>query len=71
MSEGAAYAHDRVAGRPANAPVRTVTHRLRAAVRKIGSHHPGLADHLAKRIKTGAFCTYTPDPYRPVEWDLG
>jgi hypothetical protein len=33
--------------------------------------HPGLADHLAARVRTGTFCSYQPDPKRPVVWDLG
>jgi len=46
----------------------TVTQRLRAAIRKIGERHPALADHLARRVKTGIFCAYSPDPTTPITW---
>jgi len=29
-----------------------------------------LDEPLARRIRTGAFCAYEPDPSRPVAWRL-
>jgi hypothetical protein len=49
----------------------TVTQRLDAVRHRIAVHHPGLADHLAARVRTGTFCAYKRDPERPVVWDLG
>ena len=49
----------------------TVTHRLRAVIRRIAQHHPGLGDHLATRVRTGTFCSYQPDPERPIVWAVG
>ncbi|MBI4515614.1 MAG: hypothetical protein HY699_07340 [Deltaproteobacteria bacterium] len=48
----------------------TVTKRIKAALLKIGEHHPSLGHHLTTCIKTGHFCTYTPDPERSVAWVL-
>src|SRR5262245_16456969 len=31
---------------------------------------PVLDEPLARRIRTGAFCAYEPDPSRPVAWRL-
>jgi non-specific serine/threonine protein kinase len=61
---------DRKAAAAAERARSTVTQRLRAAIKKIGEHHPALADHLANRVKTGTFCVYSPDPARPIEWEL-
>jgi hypothetical protein len=49
----------------------TVTKRIRAALKKIQEHHPSLGHHLATCIKTGQFCSYTPNPERPFSWVLG
>lgn len=48
----------------------TVTQRLRAAIKKIGERHPVLPDHFACHVKTGTFCTYSPDLARPIEWEI-
>lgn len=45
-----------------------VTWRIRNAIRKIESVHPSLANHLSHAIRTGAFCSYTPE--KEVRWDL-
>lgn len=37
-----------------------VQRRLRDAIRRIESYHPGLAKHLTRSIRTGAFCVYEP-----------
>jgi TolB-like protein/tetratricopeptide (TPR) repeat protein len=45
-----------------------VTWRLRNAIRKIATAHPGLGRHLDNTIRTGTYCAYTPD--KPVDWVL-
>jgi hypothetical protein len=48
----------------------TVTKRIKVALKKIQEHHPSLGHHLTTCIKTGHFCTYTPDPQQPFAWVL-
>ena len=62
---------DRSTGSTAERARTTVTHRLRAVIRRIAQHHPGLGDHLATRVRTGTFCSYQPDPERPIVWAVG
>ena len=38
-----------------------VTWRIRTAIEKIGHAHPALGKHLALSVKTGIFCTYSPE----------
>jgi tetratricopeptide (TPR) repeat protein len=45
-----------------------VTRRIRAAIDKIGAQDPSLGRHLATTIKTGAFCSYDPDPRSSRGW---
>jgi TolB-like protein len=42
-----------------------VTWRIRNAIRKIESIHPSLANHLNHTIRTGTFCSYTPEKELP------
>ena len=37
-----------------------VQRRLRDAIRRIESYHPGLAKHLDRSVRTGAYCAYEP-----------
>jgi len=37
-----------------------VQRRLRDAIRRIESHHPGLAKHLDRSVRTGTYCAYEP-----------
>jgi non-specific serine/threonine protein kinase len=48
----------------------TVTKRIKDALAKVRESHPALGDHLAARIKTGYLCGYTPEPSRPIAWEL-
>jgi hypothetical protein len=48
----------------------TVTKRIKAALAKIQQHHPSLGHHLTTCIKTGHFCSYTPNPAQPISWVL-
>jgi hypothetical protein len=45
-----------------------ITRAIKAALRKIAEHHPALGQHLATTIKTGAYCSYTPDTRLPSTW---
>ena len=45
-----------------------VTWRIRSAIRKIESAHPQLGKHLSNAIRTGVFCSYSPET--PVLWNL-
>jgi hypothetical protein len=47
-----------------------VTRAIGTVLRRIEQHHPLLAAHLRVTIKTGAVCSYTPDPRLPVRWSV-
>lgn len=48
----------------------SVTKAIRAAVKKISHHHPTLGHYLDTTLKTGAFCSYTPDLRLPIIWTM-
>jgi hypothetical protein len=43
-----------------------VTRAIAAVVRKVRAEHPALGEHLAATVRTGTFCSYTPDGRSPV-----
>lgn len=45
-----------------------VTHRIRAALRRIGEAHPPAGQHLERAVITGFTCRYEPE--RPIRWRL-
>ena len=45
-----------------------VTKRIKSSIKRIGEAIPSLGGHLATRVKTGYFCSYSPHPERPVAW---
>jgi hypothetical protein len=47
-----------------------VTKRIKEAIHRIEKVTPALGRHLAARIKTGYFCSYSPHPDRPIAWSL-
>jgi len=47
-----------------------VTKAVRATVKRIGEMSPDLGQELVATIRTGTFCSYEPDPRRPVSWDV-
>jgi predicted ATPase/type II secretory pathway predicted ATPase ExeA len=55
-------------GSPAERARVNITRAIKLALRKIGEHHPALGQHLATTIKTGAYCSYTPDVRVPTTW---
>ena len=48
---------------------KTVTARIRDALRRLDERHPALAAHLRASVHTGALCGYA--PVEPITWDLG
>jgi tetratricopeptide (TPR) repeat protein len=47
-----------------------VTRAIKAVLKRIADGNPGLGRHLSTTIKTGTFCSYTPDPRWPKSWRL-
>ena len=60
----------RVTGSAVERARSTVTHGIKAALRSLRRKLPALADELARRLTTGTFCVYTPDPAHPTDWTL-
>jgi hypothetical protein len=47
-----------------------VTRAIRAAMANLARANPALGRHLAATIRTGRYCSYTPDPRLPIAWEL-
>jgi hypothetical protein len=45
-----------------------VTRAIRAAMANLARANPSLGRHLAATIRTGRYCSYTPDPRAPIAW---
>ena len=45
-----------------------VTKRIKCSIKRIGEAIPSLGSHLATWVRTGYFCSYNPQPGRPVAW---
>lgn len=58
----------RRAGDPAERARTTVTSRLRYTIDRVAAVHPALGRHLANSVRTGRYCSYTPE--QPVDWEL-
>lgn len=43
---------------------------IASALNKIAAHSPALELYLSKTLKTGLYCSYTPDPRLPVHWQF-
>ena len=61
---------DRRAGSAAERARASVTRAVRQAMGRIRAHHPPLAAHLERAIRTGTYCAYLPDPRVPLVWKL-
>ena len=61
---------DRHTGSDAERARTAVTKAIRAAITRITTHEPVLGGHLKQAVKTGTYCTYTPDPTAPLHWDI-
>ncbi|MFP3907929.1 MAG: tetratricopeptide repeat protein [Acidimicrobiales bacterium] len=59
---------DRRVGGDAERARVSVTRALRLTLARIAEHHPVLGTHLDHAIRTGTYCSYSPDPQAPVEW---
>jgi tetratricopeptide (TPR) repeat protein len=59
----------RRAGDPAERARTTVTSRIRDAIGRVERAHPELGRHLRASVRTGTFCSYSPE--HPVRWELG
>ncbi len=53
---------------PAERARAAVTWRIRSAIKKIDTAHPALGQHLSNSIRTGTFCSYTPE--KKIPWHL-
>jgi hypothetical protein len=47
-----------------------VTRAIKIALERIAENNPALATLLTSSIRTGAFCSYTPDSRLPASWRL-
>jgi pimeloyl-ACP methyl ester carboxylesterase len=47
-----------------------VTRAIKIALERIAEHNPGLATLLTNSIRTGTFCSYTPDSRLHASWQL-
>src|SRR5262245_46841559 len=45
------------------------TRAIRAAMAHLARANPALGRHLAATIRTGRYCSYTPDPRAPITWE--
>jgi len=48
----------------------SVARSLRYALTEISNHHPAAAEHLRSSLRTGTYCSYQPDPFARIEWQL-
>ncbi len=60
---------DRPSGSAAERARLSVTRAVRSAMQRISEQHPELGKHLHATIRTGTFCSYTPDPRAEVQWE--
>jgi len=47
-----------------------VTRAIKIGMERITEHNPALATLLTSSIRTGTFCSYTPDSRLPASWQL-
>jgi hypothetical protein len=59
---------DRQPAAPAERARVNVTRAIRSAIGRIREHSPALADHLESTVRTGTFCSYSPDPRAGLAW---
>jgi tetratricopeptide (TPR) repeat protein len=46
-----------------------VTRAIRAAMANLARANPALGRHLSWTVRTGRYCSYTPDPRAPIAWE--
>jgi hypothetical protein len=59
---------DRKAASAVERARQSVTIAIRTALKKISESSPALGRHLSATVRTGKFCTYTPDPRSNSSW---
>jgi CRP-like cAMP-binding protein len=47
-----------------------VTRSIKMAVERIAENSPKLGSHFKRRVHTGTFCCYRPDPDVPIRWEF-
>jgi tetratricopeptide (TPR) repeat protein len=57
-------------GGPTERARSAVTQNIRSTLKQLVRELPGLQESLARRIRTGVFCAYDPDPTHPTAWRL-
>jgi len=45
------------------------TRAIRAAIANLAHANPSLGRHLEATVRTGRYCSYTPDPRAPITWE--
>ena len=45
-----------------------MTRAIRAAIRNLARENPALGRHLSSTIRTGRYCSYTPDSRAEIAW---
>ncbi|GAA3540106.1 hypothetical protein [Nocardioides daeguensis] len=60
----------RVTGGTAERARTSVTRSLRYALARIAEVHPEIGGHLSRAVRTGACCSYAPDPVVPLTWEV-
>ena len=53
---------------PADRARSAVSKAIKSAIKRIEKSHPTLGDHLRQTVRTGMFCSYTPDLRTPLIW---
>jgi hypothetical protein len=61
---------DRRAASAAERARQSASRAIKSAVNKVAVHQPELGHLLARCIKTGTYCCYTPDPHMTINWDF-
>jgi tetratricopeptide (TPR) repeat protein len=61
---------DRKAASHAERARLNVTRAIRSAIANIGQVNQPLGQHLSTTIRTGRYCSYTPDPRVTIDWEL-
>src|SRR5262245_21616349 len=63
----AAYGFRRQASDSHEQVRKNVTNRIRATLQRLRTTHPSAWQHLRRFVKTGTFCSYTPE--HPITWE--
>jgi tetratricopeptide (TPR) repeat protein len=61
---------DRKAASAAERARLNVSRAIRSAMARVAENHAGLGEHLELTIRTGLYCSYTPDPRLSLTWSI-